>query len=294
MRLQHKGPWRLCWEPLRWIEENMNKIDFAIVVTAEMCNPNGDPLNGNRPRTDFEGHGYITDVAIKRKIRNRLQDAGESILVVENSRSTDGLFSIKDRVRAQKELMQLEKVKDINGFYGEACRTWIDVRAFGQMFPFKDLFGGTTIPVRGPVSVGMARSLQTVDILDYTISKSCNSEENSIKKDSSTIGARHVVSKAAYVAYGSIFPQLADKTGFSENDAELIKNAMATLFENDASAARPSGSMTAALYWWEHDCPTGRKSSALVHKSLNIAPMDKYPYYACDPDSIAGIKLSIL
>ena len=87
----------------------MNKIDFAIVITAQLCNPNADPLNGGIPRQDLEGYGYITDVCLKHKIRNRFSDFGESVLVLGNDRVSDGLYSIKSRVDAQQELKEYEK-----------------------------------------------------------------------------------------------------------------------------------------------------------------------------------------
>ncbi|MCI8978680.1 MAG: type I-C CRISPR-associated protein Cas7/Csd2 [Lachnospiraceae bacterium] len=275
----------------------MNKIDFALVISAQFCNPNGDPLNGNRPRQDFEGYGYITDVCLKHKIRNRFLDLGESVLIVEDSRVTDGLYSTNARVRAEKTLTDCVKRKDQDAFIKEACRIWADVRAFGQVFAFKDSSGGVSISVRGPVSIREARSLEAVDVIDMQIIKGTNletDEKNPRQKDNTTMSCKYKVSRGAYVAYGSVFPQLAGLTGFSDKDALLLKNSLATIFENDASAARPSGSMGATLYWWEHDCPAGRKNSLYVHRSLNIEPQDKFPFYSCNPESIPGIELSVL
>lgn len=83
-------------------------------------------------------------------------------------------------------------------------------------------------------------------------------------------------------------------TGFSDADAQILKSSMATIFENDASSARPSGSMGSQLFWWEHDCPTGRKNSLHVHRSLHIKPAEDFPFYTCDPEPIPGIELSVL
>ncbi|MFE5278910.1 type I CRISPR-associated protein Cas7, partial [Bacillus cereus] len=126
-----------------------NKIDFSVIFTVNKANPNGDPLNGNRPRQDFMGHGEVSDVALKRKIRNRLQDEGESIFVQSDERRTDGYRSLKDRAESVEELKKL-----LNDTKGDediaamlACQRWLDVRAFGQVFAFKD--NKLSIGVRG-------------------------------------------------------------------------------------------------------------------------------------------------
>lgn len=271
----------------------MNKIDFALIITAQFCNPNGDPTNGNRPRQDYDGYGYITDVCLKHKIRNRFDDLGEKILIIEDSRVTDGLYSVSERVKAQASLNSYLKNKDSEGFKAEACRIWIDVRTFGQVFAFKNSSQGVSVSVRGPVSIGEARSLDIVNTLDIGITKVTNTNDVA-RKDSSTMGRKNIIDYGAYVAYGSIFPQLAKLTGFSDADAQLLKESMATIFENDASAARPSGSMGSQLFWWEHDCPAGRKNSLYVHRSLHVQPSDDFPFYTCSPEQIPGIELSVL
>src|SRR5690625_6815860 len=89
-----------------------NKIDFAVVISVNNANPNGDPLNGNRPRQNYDGHGEISDVAIKRKIRNRLQDMGEKIFVQSNDRSDDGLKSLRERAEANERVNKYSKGKE--------------------------------------------------------------------------------------------------------------------------------------------------------------------------------------
>lgn len=249
-----------------------NKIDFLSIITVTKANPNGDPLNGNRPREDYNGYGEISDVCIKRKIRNRLQDMGERIFVQSDDRCDDGAKSLKDRADSVDELKK-EKSKDK---YAEiACKEWIDVRAFGQVFAFKA--DSVSVGVRGPVSVHPAVSVVPVDISSIQITKSVNSEtkkKNDVEvdgKSSDTMGMKHRVEFGVYVLKGSINHQLAEKTGFSDEDAEKIKEALATLFENDASSARPDGSMEVKkLYWWKHNCPMGNYSSAKVHNSVKV------------------------
>lgn len=246
-----------------------NKIDFAVVMMVNNANPNGDPLNGNRPRETYDGYGEISDVCIKRKIRNRLQDMGEKIFVQSQERAQDEYKSLSDRAKGNKRLQDALKEKDRESYRKIACEEWLDVRAFGQVFGFKDQ-KGVSEGIRGPVSIQSAFSIVPVSVESMQITKSVNGT-TSEKKGGDTMGMKHKVSSAMYVTKGSINCQLAQKTGFSDEDAEKIKEALRTLFENDASAARPEGSMEICkVYWWKHNCPTGQYSSAKVHRSLVI------------------------
>lgn len=251
-----------------------NKIDFAVVLTVRNANPNGDPLNGNRPRQNYDGRGEISDVCIKRKIRNRLLDMGEPILVQSDEKRTDAFRSIKDRVDANTALQEFAKGKKANNelFSQVACQSWLDVRSFGQVFAFSGT--DVSVGIRGPVSIHAAVSLDPVDISSIQITKSVNSVTGSDpnKKGSDTMGLKHRVSFGVYVFYGSINTQLAEKTGFTAEDAKKIKQALITLFVNDSSSARPDGSMEVNhVYWWEHSSALGQYSSAKVHRSLKIA-----------------------
>lgn len=257
------------------MEALQNKIDFALIITATNANPNGDPLNGNRPRQDIDGHGEISDVCIKRKLRNRLQDMGEKIFVQSDDRCDDGIGSLHERVKANKTLTDLSKGKSTNRdeFAKAACAEWIDVRSFGQVFAFKD--DAVSVGVRGPVSIRQAVSVSPVDVISMQITKSVNSESGKEGKASDTMGTKHRVAFGLYVVNGSINCQLAEKTGFTEEDAEKIKQALLTLFENDSSSARPDGSMEVCrLYWWKHSCKTPKYSSAKVHRLLSVKLKD--------------------
>lgn len=257
------------------MEALQNKIDFALIITATNANPNGDPLNGNRPRQDIDGRGEISDVCIKRKLRNRLQDMGEKVFVQSDDRCDDGIGSLHDRVKANKTLTDLSKGKSTNRdeFAKAACAEWIDVRSFGQVFAFKD--DAVSVGVRGPVSIQQAVSVSPVDVISMQITKSVNSESGKEGKASDTMGTKHRVAFGLYVVNGSINCQLAEKTGFTEEDAEKIKQALLTLFENDSSSARPDGSMEVCrLYWWKHSCKTPKYSSAKVHRLLSVKLKD--------------------
>ncbi|MFZ7131151.1 MAG: type I-C CRISPR-associated protein Cas7/Csd2 [Eubacteriales bacterium] len=269
-----------------------HKIDFAVVISVTKANPNGDPLNGNRPRQNYDGYGEISDVAIKRKIRNRLLDLGESIFVQSNDKRVDDFNSLRERAEANLELRNIIKSKEgSNDKFAEiACKEWIDVRSFGQVFAFKDAKkgSGVSVGVRGPVSIHTATSLDPIDITSMQITKSVNSEPGSAK-GSDTMGMKHRVDFGVYVFYGSINTQLAEKTGFTINDAEMIKKALVTLFENDTSSARPEGSMEVnKVYWWEHNTKLGQYSSAKVHKTLTFQRKNHEP--KTNEDYIISIK----
>jgi CRISPR-associated protein Csd2 len=255
-----------------------NKIDFAIVFRVNHANPNGDPLNGNRPRTDYEGLGEITDVCLKRKLRDRLQEAGQPIFVQSDDRKIDGYKSLAERAKGVlgEKLGGAETAE-------RACAEWFDVRAFGQLFAIKsgkkakkgeaaDDAGGDTgisIGIRGPVSIQSAFSQEPVSVTSTQITKSVSGEGDGSKRGSDTMGMKHRVDHGIYVSYGSINPQLAERTGFSKEDAEVLRQMLPKIFENDASSARPEGSMEVLkVVWWQHDSKAGTCSSAKVHDCL--------------------------
>ena len=255
-----------------------NKIDFAVIISVKRANPNGDPLNGNRPRQTYDGKGEISDVCLKRKIRNRLQDMGESIFVQSDDNRADEFRSLNDR-------FQSAKLVDTRN---ESCEKWFDVRAFGQVFAFKKKGGGknkkeedsseenadaVSVGIRGPVTIQSAYSIDSItsDSLQITKSVNLETEKDPDKKASDTMGMKHRVDKGIYEVYGAMNTQLASKTGFSDSDAEKIKKALQSLFMNDVSSARPEGSMEVLkVIWWNHSCPSGQFSSAKVHRSLDV------------------------
>ena len=272
-----------------------NKIDFVAFASVHLANPNGDPLNGNRPRTDYNGYGEISDVCIKRKIRNRMQDLGESIFVQSDDRRDDEFRSLSQRASAA-----MGKIKDADEYARLACEKWLDVRSFGQVFAFKADKSGVSVGVRGPVSIHQAVSLSPVDIHSMQITKSVNSEPSE-KRSSDTMGMKHMVRFGLYKIKGSINVQLAQKTGFTEADAETVKECLRTLFENDASAARPEGAMQVRrLYWWQHDCPAGQYSAARVHGSVRAELTNKnelpqaFEDYELTAEELPGLHCEII
>ena len=255
----------------------INKIDFAVIFSVKHANPNGDPLNGNRPRTDYDGYGEVTDVCLKRKIRDRLQSEGKAIFVQSDEKKTDGMVSLKARAESEEFGVGKDAFNPKKNTKEQTAKLvsdkWLDVRAFGQVFAFgkEGDAAGVSIAIRGPVTIQSAFSIEPVSITSTQITKSVNSEGDGTKKGSDTMGMKHRVDEAIYVTYGAITPQLAEKTGFSNEDAEAIKAVLPKLFEGDESSARPAGSMAVKkVIWWEHNSKAGQYSSAKVHNSLAV------------------------
>ncbi|MDO4281007.1 MAG: type I-C CRISPR-associated protein Cas7/Csd2 [Peptococcaceae bacterium] len=273
-----------------------HKIDFVAIISVDRANANGDPLNGNRPRTDYNGFGEMSDVCIKRKIRNRMQDLGQRVFVQSEERCDDGFDSLSERAADT-----MKGIKNRDEYATLACSKWIDVRSFGQVFAFKDT-KGMSVGVRGPVSLHQAVSVSPIEIESMQITKSVNGEKGSRdKRTSDTMGTKHFVRFGIYVIKGAINVQLAEKTGFSQEDADIIKECLRTLFVNDASSARPEGSMEVKrLYWWEHNCKDGQYSSAKVHRSVKITAKDDvdipetFDDYEIQLEELPGLEPEIL
>lgn len=270
------------------------KIDFAIIFSVKDANPNGDPLNGNRPRTNYEGRGEITDVCLKRKIRDRLMENNVSIFVQSDENKKDAATSLANRAETRMGKDFFGKKNKKEDIIKKVCEEWYDVRAFGQVFAFKgDAADGVSVPVRGPVTIQSAFSVDPVDIISIQITKSVNSVDTKDgKKSSDTMGMKHRVTKGVYVTYGSINPQLAERTGFDDKDVETFKAILPKIFENDASSARPDGSMKVEkVLWWEHNCKSGQYSSARVHGTLHVDSIGEYELdrlEGLEPEEIEG------
>ncbi len=272
------------------------KIDFALIIKVKNANPNGDPLNGNRPRADFGGVGEITDVCLKRKMRDRLQEAGEAIFVQSDEKKTDGMPSLStraydDKAGVGKDTFNTKKTtKDAASI--KVCQKWFDVRAFGQVFAFgkSEDAAGVSIAIRGPLTIQSAFSIAPINITSTQITKSVSGEGDGSKRGSDTMGMKHRVDEGIYVAYGAMTPQLAERTQFSDDDAEKIKAILPKLFEGDASSARPEGSMQVLqVVWWPHNSKAGQYSSAKVHGSLRVHADGQ-----CDVQPLAGLNVEMI
>lgn len=253
----------------------MNKVDFIMTFTVENANGNGDPLAENRPRVDSNGLGEVSDVCLKRKIRNRLQDNKNAIFVQSKERADDGCTSLQKRYEKYFDAkMSDEEVE--KGFNEK----WLDVRAFGQVITYDK----RSIGIRGPISIGIAKSLDPVTIEDMQITKSVNGMEpkNSSDRAADTMGMKHFVEFGTYMVQDAVNAYFAEKTGFDEKDLEEFKKALKTIFVNDASSARPDGSMEVKeIFWFEHSCKVGNVSSA---KIKSLIKWDKEKEHNCYED----------
>lgn len=178
-----------------------HKIDFAVLVTAANANPNGDPLNGNRPRENYDSRGEISDVCIKRKIRNRLQDMGENVYVQSKDHArTDDFTNLSDRATKNEHLSQLVKGKDTDqDAFAKIC---LRVDRCARLWTGFAIKGGISVGVRGPVSIHQAVSVSPVNIVSLQITKCVNGESGKNAKSSDTMGMKHMVEFGLYVIKG--------------------------------------------------------------------------------------------
>lgn len=201
----------------------MNKIDFIMTFTVENANCNGDPLAEDSPRVDSNGLGEVSDVCLKRKIRNRFQDNGNAIFVQSKERTNDGCTSLQKRYEKYFDAkMSDEEVE--KGFNEK----WLDVRAFGQVITYDS----RSIGIRGPISIGIAKSLDPITIESMQITKSINGMEPKKSGDraSDTMGMKHFVEFGTYMVHGAVNSYFAEKTGFDEEDLEEFKKALKNHF----------------------------------------------------------------
>jgi CRISPR-associated protein Csd2 len=220
-----------------------------------------------------------------------MQDMGHSLFVQANDRIDDTMKSLEDRFGAEFK----KDIKD-DVVYQVSCEKWIDVRSFGQVITFQN----RSIGIRGPVSITLAKSLSPVDVISMQITRSTNGmkTKDGATRSADTMGMKHFVEFGVYKVKGSINTYFAEKTGFTATDAEIIKEALCSLFVNDVSSARPEGSMEVKqLYWFTHPSKLGVASSAKVHNLVEIEVKDnnikpaKYEDYSI---SLNKQKLEIL
>lgn len=265
------------------------RYNAILVIVARNANPNGDPLYDNRPRTDQYGYGIISQFCIKRKIRNRIMAMGEQVYVQPEDRALDEYQCLKDRVMAIPDFAEAVANKQKKVAVKVASDCFWDVRAFGSLFAFKNASetedgvksSGSSIGVQGPVSIQNAVSVLPVDISSYQITKCANAVDTK-EKGSDTMGTSSVVDFGVYPVYISIDPEIAKRTGFTDEDAKLLKQALLTLFDGDASAARPAGSMwVEKLIWFEHETDY---SEHKIQSSVKITPKEnpRFDYHSME------------
>lgn len=250
-----------------------NKYDFIMYITVKDANPNGDPLNRNRPRVDFDGFGEITDICLKRKLRNRMMDLDERVFVQSNERKIDDCKNLQERF---ERVPSLKNEKNPDNITKIASSIWTDVRSFGQVFSFSK--NGISVGIRGPVSIhtGISEEIVKISPMDIKrVPKEILNNKSNIKKTSNLIKNISVVEFGTYKIVGSINPQLSEITGFNEKDVEMLKNLLLTIFRNDSSLSRPEGSMEVSkLYWFKHKSKIGDYPASKLHNCIRLEIQD--------------------
>jgi len=248
-----------------------NRYDFMLVFDVKDGNPNGDPDAGNLPRVDSEtGEGLVTDVCLKRKVRNYVQltkgtEAGYDIFVKEkavlNSLVEDAYAELGINANVKKPA----KGEEIDKGRALMCKKFYDIRTFGAVMST----GANAGQVRGPVQLTFARSIDPIVTLEHSITRMAVTKVEDIDKER-TMGRKNTVPYGLYVAYGFVSPALAAQTGFSEEDLEILWTALVNMFDQDHSAAR--GMMaTQKLIIFKHDSALGNAPSHKLFDLVNIA-----------------------
>ena len=279
-----------------------NRYEFVYLFDVENGNPNGDPDAGNMPRIDPEtNHGIITDVCLKRKIRNfvsvvKNEGARFKIFVKEkavlNTLIEEPYYTsdnVKDAVKAwdlwKKDKKKNPKPKE---HFDDVAKDWMcdnyfDIRSFGavlttgeekKMEGIKSKIRMTAGQVTGPVQLNFARSMEPILPLEITITRmavATEAEAKAQKGDNRTMGRKHIVPYGLYRAEGYISANLAQKTGFSEDDLELLWKSLINMFDHDHSAAR--GKMNARkLVVFKHDSALGNAPAHVLFDLVKVEP----------------------
>ena len=254
-----------------------NRYDFVLIFDVKNGNPNGDPDAGNLPRQDPEtSHGFVSDVCLKRKIRNYVEFAkegqdGHNIYVQEgsilNEKHRDAYKAIRPDEKALKSKNPSLKPKDGEGELLKAymCKNFYDIRTFGAVM-------STTIncgKVRGPVQMTFATSAEPIIPLEMTITRMARTKHDDKATENQSMGRKHIVPYGLYRAHGFISAKLADKTGFDEQDLNLLWESLAQMFDHDHSATR--GEMyTRKLILFKHNCAFGNTSAHELFDRVKI------------------------
>lgn len=256
-----------------------NRYDFVMIFDVENGNPNGDPDAGNSPRVDAEtGYGYVTDVCLKRKIRNYVEllkegEPGYNILI-KPDRPLNSKFTEAYVAEGLETGKKGDKKDDVIKARDYMCKNYFDVRTFGAVMSTGDDRCGT---VRGPVQLTFARSVSPVFVEDIAITRQARTTEDRQQTGETEIGRKSFIPYGLYRAEGYISAALAQKvTQLSEEDVELLWNAIINMFEIDHSAARGKMCMR-KLYIFKHDCVLGNAPSHLLFDKISVKQKNEGP-----------------
>lgn len=263
-----------------------NRYDFVLLFDVKDGNPNGDPDAGNLPRLDAEsGHGLVTDVSLKRKVRNfvslvKNDTPPYDIYVKEKAILVQAHEKAYIAIGAEDALKGEDKKRKGSGDTVDLARKWMcqnffDVRSFGAVMSL----GINCGQVRGPVQLTFARSVAPIVALEHSITRMAVATEAEAEKqqgDNRTMGRKHTVPYGVYMAHGFVSSFLAKQTGFGEEDLELLWQALENMFEHDRSAAR--GEMaTRGLYVFKHDSELGNAPAHALFKRVSAKPVAEIP-----------------
>ena len=265
-----------------------NRYEFVIFFDVENGNPNGDPDAGNMPRIDPEmGYGLVTDVCLKRKIRDYVETikgdaSGYKIYIkkgVPLNRSDNEAFSsigidaTEDSKTVEKKIKEAKKTQNVDGVIRDyMCSNFYDIRTFGAVMTTMVKNSLNCGQVRGPVQLGFARSVDPIVPQEVTITRVAITTENDAEKKNTEMGNKYIVPYGLYRCEGYVSANLAKKTtGFSEEDLDLLWDAIMNMFEFDHSAAR--GKMAVRkLIIFKHDSELG---NAPAHKLFDLVEAEK-------------------
>lgn len=255
-----------------------NRYDFIFLFDCINANPNGDPDAGNLPRIDAEtGHGLVTDVCLKRKIRNFIETTRPELNIyfkefaVHNNQHDEAYTALKESGVAKEADLTKEKKKKPKMDIKNAARAWMcqnfyDVRTFGAVMS-TDVNCGQ---VRGPAQLSFSTSIDPIVAAEHAITRTSVTKPEDIEKER-TMGRKFTIPYGLYKAQGFINPFLAAQTGFSDDDLELLFTALENAFQFDQSAARPAGSMNPrALIVFKHDSKLGNAPSHKLFESVSV------------------------
>lgn len=286
------------------------RYDFVLLFDVADGNPNGDPDAGNLPRVDAEsGHGLVTDVCLKRKVRNYvslLKDQAEITKTLDGGEKRFEIY-VKEKAVLNQEHARAyavyglkpeekklpKKEEDAKKVTGWMCANFYDIRTFGAVLSTEVNCG----QVRGPVQLTFARSVEPVVTLEYSITRMAVTHERDLEKER-TMGRKFTVPYGLYRTHGFVSAPLADRTGFSDDDLDLLWEALTNMFEHDRSAAR--GMMaTRGLYVFEHESKMGNAHAHDLFARVSVArqetskPARSFADYdvKIDDGGLAGVKL---
>lgn len=252
------------------MEKLEKRYDFVLFFDVKDGNPNGDPDAGNLPRIDAEtGHGIVTDVCLKRKIRNYVQmtkgqEAGYDIFVKEKAVLNKEIDTVYAELKIDANSKKPAKGDLIEKGRAGMCRKFFDIRTFGAVLST----GANAGQVRGPVQLTFARSVEPIVSFEHSITRMAVTKEEDIEKER-TIGRKYTVPYGLYKVHGFVSPHFASSTGFSKEDLDLLWEALVQMFEVDRSAAR--GLMTTRrLVVFEHNSALGSKPADELFNRVEV------------------------